>query len=55
MFSDETRVRCRHWREYLWKEEVPSCVEWCVKARECVGEERWSALRGEDAGGETCG
>jgi len=55
MFSDETRVRCPHCREYLWKEEVPSCVEWCVKARECVGEERWSALRGEDAGGETCG
>ncbi len=55
MFSDETRVRCPYCREYLWKEEVPSCVEWCSKARECVGEERWGALRGEDDAGETHG
>ncbi len=46
MFSDETRVRCPHCREPVHKENVPSCVEWCVKARECLGEERWIALHG---------
>ena len=53
MFSDETRVRCPHCREFVFKENVPSCVEWCAKARECLGEERWMSLHGEpDAGSE---
>jgi hypothetical protein len=26
---------------------VPSCIEWCASARQCLGEERWKALRGD--------
>lgn len=51
MFSDETRVRCPHCREAVYKENVPSCVEWCAKARECLGEDRWRALHGDVKGG----
>lgn len=47
MFSDETRVRCPQCRQPVYKEDVPSCVEWCAKARECIGEARWQALRGD--------
>ena len=47
MFSDEIRVRCPHCRQPVHKDTVPSCVEWCAQARECLGEERWRALRGE--------
>jgi ribosomal protein S27E len=47
MFSDETRVRCRGCGTFVYKENVPSCVEWCAKARECLGEERWGALMGD--------
>jgi len=47
MFSDETRVRCRACGEYVCSEEVPSCIQWCSKARECLGEKRWRSLIGE--------
>ncbi|MCL5736178.1 MAG: hypothetical protein M1274_11415 [Actinobacteria bacterium] len=46
MFSDETRAKCGC-GEVVYKEKMPSCIEWCVKARECLGEERWKALKGE--------
>jgi len=49
MFSDETRVKCRTCGAYVHKEEVPSCIQWCAQARECLGEERWSALMGDAA------
>jgi NADH pyrophosphatase NudC (nudix superfamily) len=51
MFSDETRIKCRDCGNYVYKENVPSCIEWCAKARECLGEERWKLLKG-DSGGE---
>jgi ribosomal protein S27AE len=46
MFSDETRVKCHVCGNYVCTEEVPSCAVWCAKARECLGEERWKALKG---------
>jgi ribosomal protein S27AE len=49
MFSDETRAKCRECGTYVSKESVPSCVQWCTKARECLGEARWKALMGEDS------
>ena len=51
IFSDETRIKCGNCGSYVYKENVPSCVEWCSKARECLGEERWKSLKG-DLGGE---
>jgi hypothetical protein len=50
MFSDETRVRCHVCKKFVCKEEVPTCIAWCVKARECLGEERWRALHPDGDG-----
>ncbi len=47
MFSDELRIKCRKCGEYVYKEQVPSCIEWCASARQCLGEVRWKALKGE--------
>ena len=47
IFSSETRVRCYQCGETVHKEQVPSCVDWCAAARECLGEERWRMLKGE--------
>jgi ribosomal protein S27AE len=47
MFSDEVRAKCRKCGTVVYKESVPSCIEWCAKARECLGEERWTALTGD--------
>jgi ribosomal protein S27AE len=48
MFSDETRIKCQKCKTWVYKEKVPSCIEWCSKARECLGEERWKLLKGLD-------
>jgi endogenous inhibitor of DNA gyrase (YacG/DUF329 family) len=47
IFSDEIRVKCPKCGEKVYREQVPSCIDWCAKARECLGEERWKELRGE--------
>ena len=47
IFSDEMRVKCRKCGTYINKQQVPSCIQWCAKARECLGEERWKELKGE--------
>ena len=48
IFSDEMRAKCQKCGTMVFKEKVPSCIEWCASARQCLGEERWKALRGED-------
>ena len=47
MFSDELKVKCHKCGEPVYQETMPSCIDWCASARECLGEERWKALRGE--------
>ncbi len=49
IFSDEIKVRCRKCGTRVYREQVPSCIDWCQRARECIGEERWKELRGEDS------
>ncbi len=44
MFSDEQRIKCRKCGTMVYKENTPSCIEWCSKAKECLGEERWKAM-----------
>jgi len=48
IFSDETRIRCKKCGAMVFKEKIPSCVEWCSSARQCLGEERWKQLVRED-------
>ena len=44
MFSDELRIRCRKCKTLVYKEKVPSCIEWCKSAKQCLGEERWKQM-----------
>lgn len=48
IFSDEMRVRCQKCGERVYRDSVPTCIEWCASARQCLGEERWRELHGED-------
>jgi ribosomal protein S27AE len=48
MFSDEIRAKCHACGKYVSREQVPSCVQWCAKARECLGEERWRSLMSDE-------
>ena len=45
IFSDEIRVRCPKCKRYVYRDKVPSCVDWCRYARDCLGEERWKELK----------
>jgi DNA-directed RNA polymerase subunit RPC12/RpoP len=47
MFSNETKVKCDKCGSWVHKEKLPSCIDWCAAARQCVGEDRWKQLMGE--------
>lgn len=55
IFSDELMVRCQKCGEKVYSERAPSCIEWCASARQCLGEERWRQLKGEEEGSKTSG
>ena len=46
IFSDEIRAKCQKCGTKVYREQVPSCIDWCSHAKECIGEERWKELRG---------
>ena len=48
IFSDELKAKCHKCGEFVYKERTPSCIDWCASARQCLGEERWKELSGED-------
>jgi hypothetical protein len=48
IFSDEVRARCHQCSELVYREQLPSCIDWCASARQCLGEERWSRLKGSE-------
>ena len=37
MFSDELRIKCKKCGEYVYKEQTPSCIEWCPSAQAVPG------------------
>lgn len=45
MFSDEVKVHCPRCKNLVCRERLPSCIDWCKYARECVGEEKWQRLK----------
>jgi len=48
IFSDEIKVKCHKCGKNVFREKIPSCIEWCASARQCLGEERWKQLLGEE-------
>ena len=46
IFSDEVKLSCPRCKNLVCRARLPSCVDWCKFARQCIGEERWRALKG---------
>jgi len=40
MFSDEMKVKCPKCKAKVCRVRLPTCINWCKHARECVGEEK---------------
>jgi len=41
IFSNEVKVKCYQCGETIYRGRMPSCINWCTSARQCLGEERW--------------
>ncbi|MDD5108459.1 MAG: HD domain-containing protein [Candidatus Omnitrophica bacterium] len=39
IFSDEIKANCPKCRQILYREVLPTCVDWCKSAKECIGAE----------------
>jgi len=46
IFSDEVRVKCRKCGGFVYK-EIPSCIDWCKYAGDCIGEEKRLQMKEE--------
>ena len=46
IFSDEIRVCCPRCKALVCRPRLPSCVDWCKKAPECVGQQIWQQIKG---------
>lgn len=47
IFCDEVKIRCPKCKALACRDRLPSCVDWCKFARQCVGEEKWKQLKKE--------
>ena len=49
IFSDEIKVKCPNCRNLICKERLPSCVDWCKAAKDCIGEGNYKLYTEEKA------
>lgn len=45
IFSDEIKVKCPKCKKEVYRENTPSCIDWCQYVRQCTGEKRWQELK----------
>ena len=45
IFSNELKVKCAKCGSFVYRKKMPSCVEWCKAARDCVGYQKWKELQ----------
>ena len=44
MFSDEMKVKCPQCKTAVEKKSIPTCIQWCKEAKQCIGPERWKKV-----------
>jgi hypothetical protein len=45
IFSDEVKVSCPKCKALVCRQRLPSCVDWCKHALDCIGEEKYKQLK----------
>ncbi len=45
IWTDELRATCPNCDTRVFREQQPSCIDWCSHAEECVGSEAYQRLR----------
>lgn len=46
VFSDEIKARCPKCKSEVFRKRMPSCIDWCTYAKECIGEKKFKNLKG---------
>ncbi len=46
IFSNELRVQCYKCGQYVYRKKIPSCIDWCPAAKDCIGYLKWKELKG---------
>jgi NADH pyrophosphatase NudC (nudix superfamily) len=46
IFSDEVKVSCPKCKNLLCRKRLPTCIDWCRFAKECIGEDKYKDLKG---------
>ncbi len=41
IWSDEASAICKHCKKEVSRQMLPTCLDWCSMARECVGEMKY--------------
>ncbi|MFN3551361.1 MAG: HD domain-containing protein [Endomicrobiia bacterium] len=45
IFSNEIKVVCPKCKADVYRENIPSCIDWCSYAKQCIGEEKYRELK----------
>jgi len=45
IFSNELKVKCAKCGNHVYRKKLPSCVDWCKAAKDCVGYRKWQELQ----------
>lgn len=46
LFSDELNIKCPQCGNCVYKDKLPSCVDWCKFARDCIGIDQYKKIKG---------
>lgn len=46
IFSDELKVSCPQCKKEVLRQRLPSCLDWCEFAKQCIGVEKYKLLKG---------
>ena len=45
IWTDEFKARCKGCGRTVFKDRLPSCVDWCQAAEQCIGSEAYQRLK----------
>ena len=45
IFSNEIKVICPKCKSDAYRENIPSCIDWCSYARQCIGQDKYEELK----------
>lgn len=45
IWTDEVKTVCSNCGNTVYKDQVPSCIDWCSHAEECIGTEVYQRMK----------